>query len=186
MHKCQNCDSTHTFVDKNGRAYWKKYDGLILCVKCYSSKRYHANPQKHMGYVNKWIQRNNLKWKNIQEKYQLTHQEKIKGYYVKKKEKNPNFQNEKRRERKLKILNHYSKGTLVCACCQESEINFLSLDHINGKRELGHDRTYAGSKLYEWIIKNDFPNGFQVLCFNCNFAKGHFGKCPHEEIREWK
>ena len=142
--------------------------------------------QKQVQYTQTWIRRNPLKWASIKEKYKPIRKQKDKERYLRKKEENPDFQNEKRRMRKLKILNHYSKGTLVCACCQESEINFLSLDHINGKHELGHDKTYAGAKLYEWIIKNDFPEGFQVLCFNCNFAKGHFGKCPHEEMREWR
>ena len=36
-------------------------------------------------------------------------------------------------------------------------------------------------------IKNNFPKGFQILCHNCNIAKGHYGKCPHEKkFKEWK
>jgi len=33
-----------------------------------------------------------------------------------------------------------------------------------------------------WIRKNNFPKGFQVLCMNCNWGKGHSkdNKCPHE------
>ena len=31
-----------------------------------------------------------------------------------------------------------------------------------------------------WLEKNNFPSGFQILCWNCNFAKGSLGKCPHE------
>ena len=27
--------------------------------------------------------------------------------------------------------------------------------------------------------KNNYPEGFQVLCSNCNFAKGKYGSCPH-------
>jgi hypothetical protein len=32
------------------------------------------------------------------------------------------------------------------------------------------------------IYENDLPEGFQILCWNCNFAKGKSkdNKCPHE------
>lgn len=33
---------------------------------------------------------------------------------------------------RLDILNHYSKGTLMCKCCNENTYEFLSLDHIHG------------------------------------------------------
>lgn len=35
---------------------------------------------------------------------------------------------------------------------------------------------------YSWIIRNNFPEMFQTLCFNCNFAKAIFGECPHNKI----
>ena len=37
-----------------------------------------------------------------------------------------------------------------------------------------------------WLIKNDFPPGYQVLCFNCNYAKTAFGKCPCLSYRQVK
>ena len=40
---------------------------------------------------------------------------------------------------------------------------------------------YSLDELSNWIIKNNFPKGFQVLCSNCNFAKGlkkNNNKCP--------
>jgi len=39
-------------------------------------------------------------------------------------------------------------------------------------------------KLYFLIITNDFPKGFQILCWNSNFAKDPPAvsfKCPHEK-----
>ena len=33
--------------------------------------------------------------------------------------------------------------------------------------------------IYDWLKKNNFPPGFQVLCGSCNFAKGKYGSCPH-------
>jgi len=86
-----------------------------------------------------------------------------------------------RRKTKLDVLSHYVDGALKCKCCGETEIKFMTLDHIEGEgtkhlREIGG----GGTKLYLWIIRNNFPKGFQVLCFNCNCAKGFFGECPHQ------
>lgn len=68
-------------------------------------------------------------------------------------------------------------GGAVCRCCGENQFEFLSIDHVNGgdrkhQKEVGN--------VYRWLKKNGFPPGFQVLCMNCNWAKGKYGYCPHE------
>lgn len=87
----------------------------------------------------------------------------------------------KRDRLKLKVLKYYSNDTLKCNCCGESILEFLSLDHINGNGSK-HFREIkkAGSSFYKWLKRNNFPSGYQVLCMNCNFAKGHFNVCPHQ------
>jgi hypothetical protein len=107
------------------------------------------------------------------------------------KAKNPDYFNAYQREvcraYRLKILKHYGGSPPKCACCGENEYKFLCIDHINGKgnehrRELtGHKESSTG--LYRWLINNNYPLGFQVLCYNCNNAKGHYGKCPHQEVK---
>jgi len=69
-------------------------------------------------------------------------------------------------------LDHYGR---VCSCCGVEEEAFLTIDHMNGKK----DRHESGDKLYRMLVKNGFPEGFQTLCYNCNIAKGHRGVCPH-------
>ncbi len=70
-----------------------------------------------------------------------------------------------------------------CICCGENEKNFLTIDHIEGdgnkhRREIGK----AGSGFYKWLIVNDFPSGFQLLCCNCNAGRyRNKGICPHQE-----
>jgi hypothetical protein len=44
-------------------------------------------------------------------------------------------------------------------------------------------RTAAGVHTYTWILKNNFPDGFQVLCMNCNWGKRMNGICPHQVRR---
>lgn len=65
-----------------------------------------------------------------------------------------------------------------CACCGESNPAFLSVDHINND---GAEHRRSVRHLYTWLRQNDFPkDGFQLLCFNCNCAKGIYGICPHQ------
>ena len=71
----------------------------------------------------------------------------------------------------------------MCACCGETEPKFLSIDHINND---GYERRkngeQCGAALYRWLRDQGWPkDDYQLLCMNCNFAKGHFGTCPHKD-----
>lgn len=91
----------------------------------------------------------------------------------------------KNKENKLIVFNHYSNGHPTCICCGEDNINFLTMDHINGdgakhRKEMGR----GGGILNNWLIKNNFPKGFRILCMNCNWAIGQYGHCPHEDTNK--
>lgn len=68
-----------------------------------------------------------------------------------------------------------------CACCGESRYEFLCIDHMNGNGN--KHRQQVGNKICRWLIAQNFPTGFRVLCHNCNQALGHYGFCPHEKDR---
>ena len=84
---------------------------------------------------------------------------------------------------RLKVLQHYSNDRMtVCACpgCGEARLEFLTIDHINvsvnkHRQEIGDN----GSSLMHWLIVNDYPDGYRVLCMNCNHSYGR-GYCPHQ------
>ena len=84
------------------------------------------------------------------------------------------------RKNKIDVFNAY--GGAMCACCGETHIEFLSLDHIGGDGA-AHRRQLAGKGLYLWLKTNGYPSGFRVLCMNCNFALGKYGYCPHGNVR---
>lgn len=80
------------------------------------------------------------------------------------------------------VYEHYSNGNVVCACCGEAEYKFLCVDHINddGAEDRKKNPSHAtGRGLYTRLIKDNFPEGYQILCYNCNMAKGIQGVCPH-------
>lgn len=76
------------------------------------------------------------------------------------------------------ILNHYGDK---CACCGETAIEFLSIDHINGCGEKQRQEVGSGGKFYQWLKDNGYPDGFRILCHNCNMAIGFYGYCPHQK-----
>ena len=82
---------------------------------------------------------------------------------------------------KILVFTHYSKGRPKCNCCREKCVQFLSIDHIKGDGAAHRRKVSGGARLYKWLRDNGFPKGYQVLCFNCNFAKHAFGACPHKK-----
>lgn len=91
------------------------------------------------------------------------------------------------REKKdaLRMDVYAAYGGAICACCGESELAFLTLDHKHGdgakhRREM--NVRGGGLSMYRWIIRNNFPPLFQVLCFNCNVGRHiNGGVCPHKQ-----
>ncbi len=88
---------------------------------------------------------------------------------------------------RLQCLQHYCGSEVpFCQCpgCRETTIQFLTIDHINGGGTQHFKEVGGGTNFYNWLKRNNYPDGFQVLCMNCNHAKGHYGKCPHKERAE--
>ena len=133
------------------------------------------------AYLRQWNKEHREEVREYQRRYRADHKEDLAS---KKRAYNQAHRKEIReyqRGVKLAALNAY--GGLRCACpacpLPEPGIAFLSIDHINN--DGAHHRRQIGTgRIYWWLKKNDYPTGFQVLCLNCNFAKGHNGGvCPH-------
>lgn len=84
---------------------------------------------------------------------------------------------DQRLRRKTKVISHYGNR---CVFCGESRILFLTIDH---KHDDGakHRKEIGGGRIYIWLVKNNYPDGFQVACFNCNCGKALVGE---EELRK--
>ena len=85
---------------------------------------------------------------------------------------------QRRKDRREAVLEHYGGR---CACCGEDEQCFLAIDHTDGEGNTHRKEINKyGSTFFKWLIDKDFPEGFQVLCHNCNMGKHlNGGKCPH-------
>jgi hypothetical protein len=87
---------------------------------------------------------------------------------------------ERYRGLRAKVLRAYGGDSPKCACCPEADDRFLCVDHIGNDGRAHRKRIGpAANQLYAWLVKHAFPPGFQLLCYNCNMGKAHFGQCPH-------
>ena len=138
-------------------------------------------------YHKQWREKNREKI-NIQKKqYYEQNKEKCQESARKKYYKNVEENRKKGREKKRRwykknsemVMKHYGGNPPKCACCGETEMSFLVLDHINNN---GADerKKIGNGNVFSWIIRNGFPSGYQVLCANCNTSKlKNGGICIH-------
>lgn len=71
------------------------------------------------------------------------------------------------------VFSHYG---WTCACCGSAERP--SIDHVNGDGKEHRAAIASGSiNLYRWLVRNNFPSGFQTLCMPCNSSKGRSSHC---------
>lgn len=94
--------------------------------------------------------------------------------------KNRQLINDRRKLFKEEVLSKYGKH---CQCCGESNPVFLTIDHVGGdggthRKSCG---IASGNQTYRWLKRNNYPPGFQILCYNCNLAKSRDGICPHKK-----
>lgn len=76
-----------------------------------------------------------------------------------------------------RVIKYYGSK---CQCCGEERYEFLAIDHINGggnKHRKSMPRKHRTFR--EWLDATK-PEGFRVLCHNCNMAFGLYRFCPHQ------
>ena len=107
-----------------------------------------------------------------QQKNPVIYRKAVKKYYEAHKEEIAKYKKERLQKFKQIVLQHYGQ---TCACCGESNTEFLTVDHINGEGNK-HRKKENYNSILEWLIRNNLPDGFQVLCMNCNFVKDTYNK----------
>lgn len=80
---------------------------------------------------------------------------------------------------RLEVVRYYGGQDPRCACCGEAALVFLTVDHManDGAAHRRRAKSYVG--MLRDLKTRGFPPGIQVLCFNCNLARGFYGACPH-------
>ena len=170
MKKCCKCGESKSATVKNFHRHGKMPDGLqkrcILCALAWSRDYYNNYPTPPSRTAENLTKVSRDRRANPELK--ASDSARTKERYV---------------ELRSRVLAHYSEGKMCCACCGISTYKFLSLDHVDGggNRHRKNVAKHSGFEYLYWFVNNGFPTGFQVLCHNCNSAKGFHGTCPHKD-----
>jgi len=166
---CRECGIKLT--DENWCASYKKGHSYI-CKRCKikQSKEWQQNNGERYNQTQK-IWRQNNRDRSIQAA-KIWQQNNRDGHNQSQRESRHRLRNE--------VIDAYGGK---CACCGETRKEFLSIDHKNGngnkqKKEIG---ARTSQEFYCWLKENNYPDGFQVLCFNCNCGKGTYSVCPYDK-----
>lgn len=114
-------------------------------------------------------------------RYYLAHQERIRrqaAEYQKRNRTRLEIGARQYHRYKIAVLNRYSSGGAPkCACCGETRYEFLCVDHI---KPVGGRKRVSYHELLRLPIRR---KAYQILCHNCNQAKGDNEDCPHKTAR---
>lgn len=129
-------------------------------------------------------QRKNYYFKNkpiIQTKKSIRHKKyynnhlnelrkKHRDYYNSHKEQLRRYQRELRIKNKHDVIFHYTNGKMCCMACGYDVFEILTVDHIYGNGGK-HRRAINSISIWQWLIRNNYPKAYQILCYNCNILK---------------
>jgi hypothetical protein len=165
----------------------------IYCTHCKQIKpknEFYKTPTKKgvtswckscLRYTARLFRKNNLEKAKAKDRKQ----------YYKHREKKLNSCKKWRHDLRIETFTIYSYpyDKPICVCCHETNQLFLTIDHINNnganqRRELGatgDTRNKGGVAFYKWLKDNNWPKGYQTLCYNCNCGKRiNNNICPHK------
>ena len=156
-------------------------------------KRYLANPEKFVARSKAWRANHPDKVREFSKRYSAKHRKEIRLHnqeYYKLHRREILAKSKQNRAKTLKrmqqtvaqrrkiVLEHYGNR---CACCGLADTRFLTLDHVpHGKGNPKGKAKKCSRVEYGKCIAAGFPKEYQVLCMNCNWVKGMYGKCFHQ------
>jgi len=156
MKVCSKCG-----MEKEPSDFWK--GRFAKCKDCFNEERRNRfnNDLEHHKKVKEWNKKSYQK--NI---------ETIRERDRKRGASRIEYTNNIRRNIKRECFEKYSDGDVKCSVCGIDDFDVLTLDHINGggrkmARLIGLGNGVGGYRLYLYLKRNNYPDGFRILCFNC-------------------
>lgn len=144
-------------------------------------------PRNVTEYMREWRKKNPNKAKEYRDKIKYGDPTRSKWYYEK------DRYNRKRNREKLRlaVIKYYSNGLMECGLCGCDIYDVLDVDHIHGggnehrRRVIG--KSHGGGYLfYLWLRQNNFPDGYRILCKNCNWLESLKEKKPIIDNKQTK
>lgn len=164
---------------EDARAWARKYYLTHKEQRRAINRRWYEKNREHRNFTNRaWYHRNNERARARAREWRRVNIDRVKTREYERREKD-----------RYDVISHYSHGEICCACCGESTYDFLTIDDIHSKHHKYFNKHHTASTWYHWLIKNKFPEGFQVLCYNCNCGRSkrkNLGICPHTIQKQHK
>lgn len=171
MKICGGCKENKT--DDSFYPRWRKAGLRPHCKAC-DAKRKHGYRITKLPQIiasqTRWRNNNRERHNEYHRNYKARLQGQRKLKMIEDKAKN-------NRQFRYEAVQHYGG---YCACCGESQFEFLCIDHVNGNG--AEHRKSIKVSIYRWLERNNYPEGFQILCYNCNMAKSNGKECPHARV----
>jgi hypothetical protein len=140
--------------------------------KQYDHERYLKNREKILKRTREWAKNNSERRKEIQRNWRKNKYWENPSYRTKEILNASKRSKAKTVELRLEILRYYGGLIPKCSLCQTEDIEVLDIDHIDGGGSAQRrNQNLLGSKFYYWLKRNNFPDGFRVLCRNCNWKE---------------
>lgn len=169
-HRVRNDPEYRDEIRRSRREYYNTHKEKILS---YRKEYYSNNREKVIGYVRKYVNANREKIRQKDKEFRETNKEYMSKYCKR-----------RRYDNRLQCLSYYTEKRLSCNCCNIDDISLLTIDHINGGGGK-HKIENRIKDIYTWLIDNNYPDGYQVLCHNCNSGKGIRSECPHKWTQDY-
>ncbi len=172
LKRCSKCKNSFPATLEYFQSSKGRKDGLhSWCKPCKQADQKKRYPEYYKNNREAVIKRSR--------EYALANPEKQKARHHKWYLKNKELSNQRVKEQHIKLrrlaLDAYGNK---CECCGETQYEFLAIDHIEGG---GRQHRRSIGNIYYWLRDNDFPEGFRILCHNCNMSHGFYGYCPHNQ-----
>jgi hypothetical protein len=133
-----------------------------------------AHQKERQRYQRQWRDRNREKILEYQKRERAKnpekHRERRRQWYIRNRDTRREWLKENRKNRKLEVITHYGGKCQWPNGCDVRDPDMLTIDHINGNGA-NHRREFkkiGQPRIDAWLIKNNYPAGFRVLCFNHN------------------
>ena len=152
------------------------------CKHTLNAQRWHEHGKA--DYQRSWRKRNPKKCKEYQQAQYAKHREKRLAEARAYRALHPALikaqQKAQRTKLKKEVIAAYGAK---CSCCGETELVFLTIEHIYHDGKAHRMAVGAGAGMYRDLRRRGFPkNGYTVFCWNCQMATRFGEPCPHKKI----
>jgi len=160
MSNCTECGAELTNHNWGTHSQKKHYYKCNDCKKSYDKQYYSEHKEKIKQRTRSWQKQNLEKMRETQRRYYKNNREKIRKYI-----------RDRRAKFRRMVLLHYSHEMMKCAKCGFDDERALSIDHINGGGTQHRKQVKSGGNFNEMLVREGYPEGYQILCMNCQFIK---------------